>query len=75
MRHVCLYEMAGTQGTVERELTGEHTGSDDASKLPCVVTWRCGMCATYAEEIEHSGLGFENSSAADCADFYRGHGD
>jgi hypothetical protein len=29
----------------------------------------------YAEEVEHGGLGFEDGSAANGADFDRGHGD
>jgi hypothetical protein len=33
-----LDEMAGTQRTVKRQLTRKHTGGDDTSELPGVVT-------------------------------------
>jgi len=33
------------------------------------------VCAAHAKEVEHGGLGREEGTAADGADFDAGHGD
>ena len=75
MRHVRLYKMTSTQGTIQRQFTSKYTGGNYARKLACIIAWGRGVCTTYAEEIEHGRLGFENGAAAYGADFDGGHGD
>jgi hypothetical protein len=69
MRHMGLDKVARTQGTVQTKFTSEDTRSDYARKLARIIAWRRGMSATNTEEVEHGGLGLEDSAATDCADF------
>lgn len=73
MAHMRLDEMARREGRAEGEFTREDGGADDASELLGVGTGARGMWASYAEEVEHRGLGFEDSASADGADFNAGH--
>jgi hypothetical protein len=75
MGHVRLDEVASTQCAVERQLTCEHTGGDDARKLARIVARRFGVCAAHAKKVEHGRLRVENSTATNGADLDGGHGD
>jgi hypothetical protein len=48
MRHVRLDKMTRTQGAVQRQLSGEDAGADDASQLACIITRGFLMCASHA---------------------------
>jgi hypothetical protein len=65
-----LDEMASAQCRVQTQLSCKHTRSDNASKLARVVSRGGRVRAAYTKEIEHGGLRFEDSPAADGADFY-----
>lgn len=75
MLHVCLDKMPGSESTAERELTGQNSGSDNASQPPGVLSWAGGMRATDAEKVKHRTLGVEDGAAAKSADFDGRHGD
>jgi hypothetical protein len=64
-----LYKVTSTQGTIETKFASEDARGNDARKLARVVAGRGGVCAANAEEVEHGGLGLEDSAAADGADF------
>ena len=70
-----LDKMTGAQSAVERQLSSENAGTDDAGKLACVVTRSLLVRAAYAKEVQHSGLGLKDGTAANGADLNRGHGD
>jgi hypothetical protein len=67
--------MTSAQSAVERQLSSENASTDDAGKLACVVTRNLLVRAAYAEEVQHSGLGLKDGTAANGADLNGGHGD
>jgi hypothetical protein len=75
VRHVCLDEMAGGQGTIETEFAGQGGGGDDACELAGVGARAGWVWAFDAEEVEHGHLRFQDGAAANGADFDARHGD
>lgn len=75
VRHVCLDEVARSEGRAQRQLAGQHGGGDDAGEEACVLAGCDGVGAAHAEHVEHGGLGLEDGAAAQGADFDGGHGD
>lgn len=73
MAHMRLHEMSRREGRAEREFTRKDSGADDAGELLGVSAGVGWVRASYAEEVEHGGLGFEDGAAADGADFDAGH--
>lgn len=64
MRHVALDEVTRCECRAEGQLTRQDTGGDDAGEFARVVAGVGGVGAAHAEEVEHSGLGFEDGAAA-----------
>ena len=70
-----LDKMTSAKSAVERQLSSENTGTDDAGKLACVITRGLLVRAAYAKEVKHGGLGLKDGTAANSADLDGGHGD
>lgn len=75
MLHVGLDEVAGGEGTAEREFTGEDGGADDAGEPASVLAGVGGVRTSDAEHIEHGALRLEDGAASQGTDFKTGHGD
>ena len=71
--HVCADQVPGSEGRAETELSRENGGRDDPGEHSCIVSWRRGVRAADAKEIQHRRLAFKDGSAADGADFDTGH--
>lgn len=69
------HKVASCESRVERQLTCQYRSSDDTREEPCIVARGSGVCAAYAEQVEHGGLRLEDRTTADGADFNRRHGD
>jgi len=73
MLHMSPYKMAGSLRTTQRKLASQSRGGNDARQPPCVVTWVGGVRAANTKHLEHGGLGFQDGSAAEGADFEGRH--
>lgn len=74
MLHMRLNQMTRSERTHQTQFTGHDGCDDDSSETLSVCTWRSGMGTSDAEHVEHGALGGKDGTAADGADFNRGHG-
>lgn len=74
MLHVSPHQVAGSEGTAQRQLTGEGGSSDDTGQAAGIVSRVGGVRTSDPEHVEHSALGFENGATTKSSNLQRGHG-
>lgn len=75
MGHVRLDQVAGSQSTAQRQLTGEDGSTDDACQASRVVAGVGRVGATDTQHVEHGTLRLQDGSSAKSAHLDRWHGD
>lgn len=75
MLHVSLDQVASGESGTQRQLTSQDSGSDDTSEATSVVTGVGRVRSADTEDVEHSALRLEDSTATKSTDFERGHRD
>jgi hypothetical protein len=73
--HVCLDQVASSEGGAQAELSGQDGSGDDAGQLAGVLTGGGGVGSANTEQIQHSGLCLKDGTATDGADLNGRHRD